>query len=161
MRLAHMICCFAGLNIACIPIGCVELPADAVDDTHQEPELAESMSRMQYYSQKLGYSINAENSALAEFYHHELEELTESLIAEIPVYEGHEIGSLTEQLLMPIVEEHHDSLEARDWPAARDHYQRLIRTCNACHQATDHAFVVITPAEGDPPFNQVFERIAE
>lgn len=43
--------------------------------SHEEVELAEPMSRLQYYSQKLGFAIEAENQPLAQFYLHEMEEL--------------------------------------------------------------------------------------
>lgn len=151
--------------------GCVELPDEQAHDAdgpqspdraHDEEhvELAEDMGRMQYYTQKLGYSILAQNGPLAEFYHHELEELSESVIRDIPVYEGLPIGPLTEQLLLPILDEQHDSLESRDWETAWSQYDRLILTCNACHQKTGYGFIVMTPAKGDSPFNQQFEQLS-
>lgn len=150
------------ISIVCVAmsvvlVGCTELPSDDLrNERHEEPELAEAMMFMQHYSQKLGYSVRAENADLAAFYMHELEELSESVIADIPVYEGHEIGRLTEQLLLPMLERQHQAIDEGDWPAAWNAYERLITTCNACHQTTDHLFIQITPAEGDPPFNQRF-----
>lgn len=127
------------------------------DPEHEHAELAEPMSRMQYYSQKFGYAINAENAALADFYLHEMEELAETVQEEIPEYEGHAIGMLTEQLLTPTLRLQREALKAGDWEGTRQNYLRVIKTCNGCHAATNHGFIVITPAEGEPPFNQRFE----
>lgn len=130
---------------------------DDHDHDHEHTELAEPMAQLHYYSQKLGYSVQAQNTELADFYLHELEELSREIQREIPEYEGHQIGDLTDQLLMPAIETSENALDSGDWDETWQQYERLINTCNSCHQATEHAFIVITPAEGDPPFNQEFE----
>lgn len=148
-------------------IGCDQSGSAAQPDTdhgpdhdrehgHEHAELAEPMSRMQYYAQKLGYSIQAENAPLAAFYLHELEELTEVTQEEVPEYEGHPIGTLLKQVLAPALRVQHDALERGDWEMTRQRYRQLIQSCNACHAATEHGFIQLTPAEGDPPFNQRF-----
>jgi hypothetical protein len=35
-------------------------------------------------------------------------------------------------------------------------YSRLIQSCNACHAATDHGFILITEARGESGWNQAF-----
>lgn len=123
---------------------------------HETAELAEPMARLQYYSQKLGYAIDAENEPLAGFYIHEMEELSASIMAEIPEYEGHAISDLTRQMMMPALDAQHQAIESGQWSTARDVYRRVIDSCNACHIVTQHGFIVITPASGEPPFNQRF-----
>lgn len=127
------------------------------DDGHEHPELAEPMSQMQYYAQKLGYSIEAENAELADFYLHEMEELAEEVQEDVPEYEGFQIADLTKAMLVPMLEAQERALDGGDWQETGESYVRLIESCNACHTATEHAFIRITPAEGESPFNQQFE----
>lgn len=128
---------------------------------HEHAELAEPMGQMQYFSQKLGYAIEAENTELADFYLHELEELAGTIREEITEYEGFQIAELTGAMLVPMLEAQEEALDSGDWSATQQSYEQLIQSCNACHAGTEHGFIQITPAEGEPPFNQRFAPAAE
>ena len=123
---------------------------------HEDVELAEPMSRLHYYSQKLGFAIQAENEQLADFYLHEMEELNEDVQKTVPEYEGHPIAELMKGMFEPALEAQEAALASGDWSQARRSYSDMIQTCNSCHIVTDHGFIRITPAEGVPPFNQDF-----
>lgn len=138
----------------------VDTDADTDADTaasgeNGEPELAEAMSRMQYYTHKLTLSVEAENAELTGFYIHEMEELADEIVGDIPEYEGHEIGRLVESMLVPEIEALEERIDGDDWAEASASIDDLILSCNNCHTATDHGFVVIErPA--DNPFMQSF-----
>ena len=44
-----------------------------------------------------------------------------------------------------------------DWTTTWTAYEKLIDGCNRCHMATEHGFIKIVPAQGEPPFNQTFK----
>lgn len=123
-----------------------------------EPELADYMSTMQYHTHKLALSIKASNTKLAEFYLHELEEATETVISKVSTYEGHEISALTEAMLEPKFDPVDEAIESADWEKAKEKLMDLTDSCNACHQSTDHGFVVVEPGFDNNPWNQNFEQ---
>lgn len=120
-----------------------------------EPELAEAMSSMQYYTHKLTLSVEAQNVELAGFYVHEMEELADEIVADIPEYEGHEIGPLVESMLVPEIEALEGRVQQSEWSEASASLDDLIGSCNSCHAMTDHGFVVIERT-ADNPFMQSF-----
>lgn len=126
--------------------------------TQSEPELADLMSTMQYHTHKLALSVEASNTELSEFYLHELEEATETVISSVQTYEGHDIANLTESMLEPGFEPVHEALENEDWKEAKEQLFNLTESCNSCHQSTDHGFVVIKPGFDNNPYNQDFEK---
>lgn len=74
----------------------------------------------------------------------------------MPEYEGHPIAELMQAMFDPPLQAQHDALESGDWSQARRSYTDMIQSCNNCHVVTDHGFIRITPAEGQPPYNQLF-----
>lgn len=120
------------------------------------PGLAVQMKYMQYWTHKVGLSIEAENMELTDFYHHELEEASEDLIDSIESYDGYPIAQLTKSMLVPALDDLEDALETENWSAIRDAYTAVITSCNTCHTATDHGFIVISDGFGNNPFNQEF-----
>lgn len=116
------------------------------------------MATMQYHTHKLALSIEASNTELAEFYLHELEEATETVINEVTTYEGHQISALTKSMLVPTLKPVDDAVESADWEDARERMIDLTASCNACHQSTDHGFVVIEPGFDKNPWNQNFDK---
>jgi len=131
----------------------------SLDESHlgnNAPGLAIQMKYIQHWTHKLGLSVEAQHSELVEFYHHELEEGAEDLIASIKAYDGFAIAELTETLLVPQLQAFEQAEESGDWTQITLAYQSIIASCNACHQATDHGFIVITEGFGQNPFNQDF-----
>ncbi len=123
--------------------------------------LAESMYYMQVYSHKLLLAVNHENLELADFYHHELEHIAEDIIDFIPEYGGQPIGELTKSMLMPILDDFEDAVEAEEvnWDEIRNRARLIIRSCNACHDATGYAYIKMPEETDMNPFLQVFEPI--
>lgn len=119
------------------------------------PGLATLMERMQTYTHKLQLSVEARNGPLADFYLHELEEVAEYVVENIPAYGDYPIGELTREMMLPSIERLEDVVEAADWPAADTGFKAVLEACNACHVVTGHGFIRIAPA-GVNPFAQDF-----
>jgi hypothetical protein len=119
------------------------------------PDLAALMGEMQRLSMKLGFAIEGGNQPLAEFYLHEVEEVL-ALTERIDRHEEMPIGATARTIMRPLLDPLSSAVEASDFATARTAYAALIDGCNRCHNATEHGFVVITPATGTPPFNQRF-----
>lgn len=117
---------------------------------------AEYMYFMQLYSHKALLSIDAENAELADFYIHELEETTEDVIEYIKEYGGFPISQLTESMLLPTVEDLEDELETGNWESIREKARIMIESCNTCHVATDHGYIVIPHEVSKNPYLQTF-----
>ena len=126
---------------------CLVAPAHALGDP---PGLAMLMERMQTYTHKLQLSVEARNEGLAHFYLHELEETAEYVAANIPHYDDYPVGPLVREMLLPRIEDVEDGVEAGEWTAADTRFADMLRACNACHVATQHGYVRIAPATGNP-----------
>ena len=114
------------------------------------PGLAASMERMQTYTHKLQLSVEARNAPLADFYLHELEEVTEHVADNIAHYREYPVGELTRELLVPAIEALEDAVDAGAWDRADAGLARMIEACNTCHQATGHGAIRIAPATINP-----------
>jgi hypothetical protein len=136
--------------VACSP------QQDAPHNTYT-PGLAMQMHYIQMWTHKLALSVEAENEELAGFYHHELEEAIEDLIESIEEYDGYQIADLTQVMLVPALDAFEDALDGEDgWVVVKERFEALIQTCNSCHVATEHGYIVINNGFGKNPFNQTF-----
>ncbi len=122
----------------------------------EEYPLAEKMSYYQRYAQKLGLAGEQQNWELADFYLHELHEISEELIEEQVKYEEYEIGNLVKKMLEPAIEGAEKAIENKDSVLFKTNYKMLINNCNACHTATKHEFIKVTIPKSNP-YNQNFE----
>lgn len=118
--------------------------------TAAEPGLAVLMERMQTYTHKLQLSLEARNARLADFYLHELEETAEYIAENIESYHDRPVGALVQNMLMPQIERLEDAVGEREWAESDTRFADLLRACNACHMATEHGFIRLAPAKGNP-----------
>lgn len=133
----------------------------SLDERHHggyAPGLALQMHFIQQWTHKLGLSVEAQNTELVDFYHHELEEGIEELMETIKEYDGFPIADLAGSFMIPAIESFEDAMDTGDWELIRDRYRVMIQACNSCHVATDHGFIKITDGFGNNPFNQDFSR---
>jgi hypothetical protein len=129
------------------------------DEAHaegEEAELALHMSRLQRWTHKTALALEARNPELADFYLHEMEESIETIKTEAPTYEGYAIAEQTEQILDPSVEALDGALDNRNWSAVDVRLEELARSCNQCHEATDHGVVKIDLDDVPNPYPQDF-----
>lgn len=120
------------------------------------PGLATQMNSIQHWSHKLGLSVEAENMELTDFYLHELEEAAEFLMETVEEYDGYPIAELTRAKLVPGLEALEAAVDSGNWEDIRRDYTGLVVSCNSCHTATDHGYIIITEGYGNNPFNQEF-----
>lgn len=130
--------------------------AEADVEEGEKAELALHMSRLQRWTHKTALALQARNPELADFYLHEMEESVETIQTEAQTYEGYAVGDLTEEMLVPSVEALDGALDDRDWAAVGDRLAELGRSCNQCHQVTDHGFVRIDLNDVPNPYTQDF-----
>ena len=129
------------------------VPVYASDD-HEG--LAPHMDYLRRVTHKLGLSIDARNKDLAEFYAGEIGESVSFFQEEYPEYDGYPVGALSQELLTPRLAPVTKAIAAGDWAAASSSYDTLMSDgCNACHAATQHAFIKIERNKSNP-FNQTF-----
>ncbi len=119
-------------------------------------ELSEYMGLLQRHTHKLGLAIAAKNKGLAEFYLHEVEETSAVIVERFPDYDGFKVGALAKAMMVPYVLTLDKAIDGGNWSSARTGFTSLVSSCNQCHQATKHSYVVITNPETNP-FNQRFE----
>ena len=133
---------------------------DGCSGSHRSPEsveLAPFMSRLQTFSQKLGYAIEARNTELANFYLHEIHETAEDIEKQVPEHDGHHVAALCKAVLGPAISQCEQVMSNGTWNDRWNGYAAIIASCNACHCATAHPFIRILPAKGVPSFNQDFK----
>lgn len=138
------------------------LPATASDEAGHEHSpfagmpLIMLMHNMQYYAHKLGLSVDAANTALEDFYAHELEEVIDA-VSEIQDYEGIPIAENLNKTLMPAFEQLEAAIDKGGREAIDAAYNEVIIGCNACHAASEHGYIHIRRNHTNP-YPQDFSR---
>jgi hypothetical protein len=120
------------------------------------PELALLMGDLQRLTHKLALSADAGNAELAAFYLHESQEQLRKIQTEAPEYENIPVALLIDRLAHPAYAPMQAAVTAKDAKRMREGIHAIIHACNACHTATQHAFIRITPGTEVNPFNQSF-----
>src|SRR4030095_17842 len=98
-----------------------------------EAHLGEHMRDLQYYTLKLGLSLQHHNQPLAAFYIGEVKEAYDDIADKKIEDEGIHITALIQQLLKPQLKEMQSVIEKNDSAAFLPSYHMLIQTCNNCH----------------------------
>lgn len=127
-----------------------------IEDTPKTPELALLMGDLQRLTHKLALSADAGNAELAAFYLHESQEQLRKIQSEAPEYERLPIALLIDRLAHPAYTPMQEAVAAKDAKRMRGGMVGIVQACNACHAATQHAFIRITPGTEVNPFNQSF-----
>lgn len=130
------------------------LTSSLMTSTHaSDIELVKMMSALQYFTHKTTLAIDAKNPELANFYAHELEEIIEEL-EEVESYHNQPIASYVKGILEPSFETLEDQIKDADWKESSTAMDALIDSCNQCHQATQHGFIIIERRVDNPYFQQ-------
>jgi hypothetical protein len=127
-----------------------------VEDSASTPELALLMGDLQRLTHKLALSADAGNAELAAFYLHESQEQLRKIQSEAPEYENLPIALLIDRMAHPAYAPMQEAVTAKDAKLMREGIHAIVQACNACHTATQHAFICITPGTESNPFNQSF-----
>lgn len=124
----------------------------------EQPELADYMSKLQYYTHKFALSIKAEHHEAAEFYFHEVRALADVIKKDVPGYEGYDIARFMSIFLDPTLPQVEEALDTKNWENIREKTIAMVNACNSCHNATSHGFVQVTPGWDKNPYNQDFSK---
>ncbi|SNS52769.1 hypothetical protein SAMN05421640_0529 [Ekhidna lutea] len=116
----------------------------------------ETMGYYQRFSQKLWLAGINKNWELADFYTHELEEVTEHLIEGDVIHDDYNLSNLTVQMLLPKIEKVEEAIRQKDEVLFLDNYKLMISSCNLCHNTTKHNFIKITTPNDSSIWNQNF-----
>jgi hypothetical protein len=142
--------------VAIILLGCNSQKTTEVSwEKEEEYPLLETMAYYQRFSHKLWLAGANENWELAEFYNHELEEVTETFIQSEVLHEGQNLSALAKEMMLPAVEQMDKSIDDEGLNFV-ENYQALVTSCNACHAMSDHGYIRIKLPDSTHNFNQVF-----
>lgn len=120
-------------------------------DTYK-PGFGEFMSGIQVHHAKLWFAGLHQNWQLADF---EINEIQESITA-IQKYCTNRPETKSITMIDQPLDSITNAIKQKDLVKFRSSYVLLTNTCNSCHQATNHAFNVITIPENPPFSNQKF-----
>lgn len=108
---------------------------------------------------KLGLAGQEKNWTYAAYELHELEESFERAARVWPMYRKTNILELMVATTKEPMEAVSQAIKSADAAKFTEAYARLTATCNACHQATERAFVVIQVPKGSPFPDQDFRAV--
>lgn len=134
----------------------LELQINSPEENDNEFDLAAAMGKLQYFSNKLYYSLQSQNKALSDFYTHEIEETLEAIEKNKVVDDGIDISANIKTYGLKGLENFEKFMEQnpKDF---ENNYQGLINTCNACHMVSKHPFINIITPTAPAVSNQSFE----
>ncbi|TMJ04228.1 MAG: cytochrome c [Alphaproteobacteria bacterium] len=123
------------------------------------PGLGEIMTLQQMRHLKLWFAGQAGNWPLAGYELDELKEGFEDIVKYFPTKDGVPTGAMATAVIEKEVAEVNKAIEAKDRKQFGTAFDRLTASCNACHQASKHDFIVIRRPASNPYGNQSFAPV--
>ena len=123
------------------------------------PGLGEIMTLQQMRHLKLWFAGQASNWPLAGYELDELKEGFEDVVKYFPVKDEVPTGTMASAVIEKEVAALEKAIEAKDRKQFGAAFDRLTASCNACHQASKHAFIVIRRPAANPYANQSFAPV--
>jgi hypothetical protein len=120
------------------------------------PGLGEFMLLTQARHLKIWLAGSAGNWELADYEVEELKEGLEDTVKYIPTYKETPVAQMIESIVMKPIEELEAAIKARDRVRFQSSYDKLTAACNACHAASNRAFIVVQRPTGIQFPNQSF-----
>lgn len=117
-----------------------------------KPGFGEFMSTVQVHHEKLWFAGTNANWPLADFEVHEIEETLDDL----KQYQKERKETALLGMIGPALDSVETAIGKQDTAMFRASYLLLTNTCNSCHVATEHGFVVIKTPDTPPFSGQVF-----
>src|SRR5215469_15074103 len=105
--------------------------------------LGEIMSLQQMRHLKLWFAGQAKNWPLADYELDELKEGFDDVMKFFPVKDDMKIGDMAGSTVIPVLPDVKSAIDAHDAGKFATAFDKLTAACNACHQAANHAFIVI------------------
>ena len=120
------------------------------------PGLGEIMTLQQMRHLKLWFAARAGNWPLAAYELDELKEGFEDVVKYVPTKDGVPIGTMASAVIEKEVAALEKAIETKDRKQFAAAFDKLTASCNACHQASKHEFIVIRRPAANPYANQSF-----
>ncbi len=152
---------FAALLIVCLVlIGLLWHRVSALETAAAAPvdfPLGENMGYLQRYADKVWYAGQAGNWDLARYYHDELAETADGIMAANLTKDGIPISHDMTELLPPSLAGLNEAITKRDATLFRQRYDGMVEACNTCHTTAKHPFIHVTVPNNPPTWwNQDF-----
>lgn len=132
------------------------LTSASLSASEEEGNLITLMGNFQYFMHKTALSLDANNPELVKFYAHEIEETLEEA-EHYGDYDGFNIGAMIKQTITPEFESFEARIDNNDLDGADHQFNKIIESCNSCHQSTQKSYLKIERTSGNP-FMQSFEN---
>jgi hypothetical protein len=129
------------------------------DEAHGDEDFVSHMTRMQYFTHKLGLAVSAQNTELQGYYVHEVEEVVEA-VSEVDEYKGIEVGRLVKTILVPALEGLEVAMAEGTQEQVDEAYGGMLQACNTCHRTSNHGFLRIE-RQAENPYMQSFAPAQE
>src|ERR1043165_6381284 len=139
-----------------LAVAAVPFAAQAQTKEPFSPGLGEIMTLQQMRHLKLWFAGRAGNWPLAAYELDELKEGFEDVTKYHPTKHDAPTGTMSDAVVAKEVAELARIIEAKDRKQFAASFDRLTASCNACHQAAKHAFIVIQRPTVNPYSNQSF-----
>lgn len=120
-------------------------------------DVKQVMTRKQYYAAKTWHAGQARDWQAAGWYAWQVRRMAGEIVEAGLVTGNGPLAELEASLFLPTIDPLIDAMRADEGPAFEARYRDMVAACNACHAATEHAYVRITvPGEGAGRWNQSF-----
>ena len=159
---------FACLLVVAILSACTNSPETRQSDKRIEglekavadakPGLGEMMGVIREHHAKLFYSGKAQNWELAQYQIDELKEGFEDVSKFYPHFKEVKLAlnELIPKIVSPTLEDVAAAIKKKDKKAFHSAFGALTESCNRCHQAAEHGFIVIQEPKSVEFTNQKF-----
>lgn len=124
--------------------------------TPADVHLGLRMAGMHHFFTKAGFSMQAGNYVLAQFYATEMIEEANDIVKLNVVEDTIHISDLMKTLLLPSLNSFKSSISGSSISAIKEAYQNLINNCNSCHVASNHSYIVVQEPNSNSPSGQQF-----
>lgn len=137
-----------------------EIASDAAKNTPKTyvPGLEQFMNVILMEHNKLWFAAKARNWPLAEYQLGEIKEVMGDIQDLVPTFKNLPLADMFDAVITKEIVELEKSIEAKDYKAFVNGYDRLTQACNACHQGTENGFIVIQRPTRPAFTNQVYDR---
>jgi hypothetical protein len=120
------------------------------------PGLGEIMTLQQMRHLKLWFAGQAGNWPLADYELDELKEGFEDIVKYFPTKDDMPTGPMASAVIEGEVAALNKAIDSKDRKLFAAQFDKLTAACNACHQSTKHAFIIVQRPSGNPYSNQSF-----
>ncbi len=116
------------------------------------------MAWKQHYADKTWHAGRARDWQAAGWYAWQVRRMAGEIVDAGLVTGNGPLAELEQTMFLPTIDPLIDAMRANDLRAFEAGYRDMVAACNACHAATDHAYVrIAVPGEGAGRWNQTFE----